>query len=44
MFKHGADLEKIRRKFDIKGEVLDFSSNVNPFIPENTIINISGGR
>lgn len=41
MFKHGADLEKIRRKFDIKGEVLDFSSNVNPFIPENTIINIS---
>ena len=40
MFKHGADLEKIRRKYDIKGEVLDFSCNVNPFTPENIVGNI----
>ncbi len=40
MFKHGADLEKIRRKYHFKGELVDFSSNINPFTPENTVINI----
>ena len=40
MFKHGADLEKIRRKYHFKGELIDFSSNINPFTPENTVINI----
>lgn len=40
MFKHGADLEKIKRKYHIKGELVDFSSNINPFTPENTVINI----
>lgn len=40
MFKHGADLEKIKRKYHIKGELLDFSSNVNCFTPENMVVNI----
>lgn len=40
MFKHGADLEKIKRKYHIKGELVDFSSNINPFTPEDTVIHI----
>lgn len=31
---HGADIEKIKREYKIDGEILDFSSNINPVMPD----------
>lgn len=32
---HGADLEMIKRKYKIEKNLMDFSSNINPYFPEN---------
>nr|WP_297572559.1 aminotransferase class I/II-fold pyridoxal phosphate-dependent enzyme [uncultured Peptostreptococcus sp.] len=34
MLGHGADLDKIKRKYRIDGPIIDFSSNINPSIPD----------
>lgn len=34
MSTHGADLEKIKREYKVGGELIDFSSNINPYMPE----------
>lgn len=35
MFIHGADSEKIKRIYGADKDLLDFSSNTNPYLPEN---------
>lgn len=37
MSSHGADVEEIKRKYDIDSELIDFSSNINPFTPLNIV-------
>lgn len=32
---HGADIESLKRKYNINREILDFSSNINPKMPTN---------
>ena len=31
---HGADLDKIKREYGISGPIIDFSSNINPTMPD----------
>ena len=31
---HGADIDNIKRQFKIEGDIIDFSSNINPNLPD----------